>query len=178
MNYIDEARWMLTHYDQLRAAVVNMEQEAAALYEQLCPAGTYSQMLVRAGPPSTVPRDLTETMLEVTNHPELVRLREEIKRTRADLERLDRAVDSLDEKHRRVVVLRYRERFMWKEVAAALNISQRTAYYWAREAVKEVAIALWGRQGVAATVTRGWTAPEGCTNVAVSTPEKDAKMVS
>lgn len=182
MNYIDEARWMLTHYDQLRAAVINLEQQAAALYEALCPAGTYSQMLTRVGPPSTVPRDLTETMLEVTEHPKLVRLRDEIKRTRADLERLDRAVDSLDERHRRVVILKYRERFSWKEVAAALNVSRPTAHRWAKEAIREVAIALWGRQAVAASITRGWTAPppppEDDTKVRHSAPEKGAKMVS
>ncbi|MDI6872471.1 MAG: sigma factor-like helix-turn-helix DNA-binding protein [Bacillota bacterium] len=159
MNYIDEARWMLTHYDQLRAAVVNMEQQAAALYEQLCPAGTYSQMLARVGPPSTVPRDLADTVEMVANDPDLVRLREEIRRTRADLERLDRAVDSLDERHRRVVVLKYRERFAWKEVAAALSVSERTARRWAAEAVEDVAVALWGRQAVMLSRVRGWTAP-------------------
>ena len=163
MNYIDSARWLLAHYAQLKTSLASLEEEAATLYAELCPdGGTWRDP--EAGPPSTVPRDLTETMLEVTSFPDLVKLRQQIEWTRRWLTKLDRAINSLPDDERRIVVLRYQQGFTWNEVERAMNLHRSNCHKRLERAVRKVAVALWGPWAVrpqVATLSLHFDPPEG-----------------
>lgn len=143
MRYVDQAKLYLQHYQQLKASLPNLEAEYKQLYDELCPGGSlwnFGQL----GGRSTIPRDLLDTMEEVTTFPRLRQLKTDIKRIKVMLRKVDRAMASLDPEDRQILVLRYLRGQEWKEIEAELELHYRNCQRREAKALKKIAISLWG----------------------------------
>lgn len=149
MTYFEYAKWLLTNYEALKTSIVNQEAELERLYEALCPAGVANYDLDRGGP-STEHKDLSGDVQRVANDPTVKRLRQEIGSTKHMVECLERAMDSLANGHKEIIVKRYREKKGWIEIQYEVNLHERTCRRWHDQAIKTVAVAMWGPKAATA----------------------------
>ena len=144
MNYYKATEKFLYNYNSLKASIENMKQEieemdyreiSAIDYEKEPTSETYA--FHSATEESAIYAVERKNLLE-----------KRIKITESKLERIDRAIEALNDTERQVIIERYINGKQWWQVAYSVKFNERWCKEIRRRAVEKIAIGLFGEKAM------------------------------
>ena len=149
-DYIKATKGYLRNYRQLQAAIKNLEREADLKRQEL--EGVSIAVSRYGGELGGGAGELTATEAAAVKRgrlgEEIEQISGEVGRIKGTLEKLDCAIESLDETQRQLVTGYYFERHTWAELSIGLYITEKWARIKGREAVESIAFMLFGNKAL------------------------------
>lgn len=141
-----KTEWMLYNYKMLRVSIENLKSEAEEL--KLESSGTEA---IRYDKEKTSPTyNITQqTEEEAINNIEKVnKLERHILKTQNKIDRIDRALDALNDDERMIMKSRYMDGLQWWQVAGIVKYSEKWCREKRKEVIGKIAIGLFGDTSV------------------------------
>ena len=138
VNYYKATEKFLYNYNSLKASIENMKQEIEEMEYLGITALDYKQEPV--GKTYAFHSTTENEAIKITNKKEILGTR--IKLLENKLERIDRAVEALNEIEQKIIKLRYYEGRQWWQIAYEMKYSEKWCKELRRRAVQKVAIGL------------------------------------
>ena len=144
VNYYKATEKFLYNYNSLKASIENMKQEIEEMEYFGITALDYKQEPV--GKTYAFHSTTENEAIKITNKKEILGTR--IKLLENKLERIDRAVEALNEIEQKIIKLRYYEGRQWWQIAYEMKYSEKWCKELRRRAVQKVAIGLFGEDAL------------------------------
>lgn len=144
LNYYKATEKFLYNYNSLKASIENMKQEieeidyleiSAVNYEKEPTSETYTF------------HSITEEAAIYTADKKSL-LEQRIKITEGRIDRIDRAIEALNDTERQIITDRYINGRQWWEVAYSVKFNERWCKEIRRRAVEKIAIGLFGEEAI------------------------------
>jgi len=144
MNYYKATEKFLYNYNSLKASIENMKQEIEEMDYREISAINYQKEPVSET--YAFHSATEESAIYAAERKNLLEKR--IKITESKLERIDRAIEALNDTERQVIIERYINGKQWWQVAYAVKYNERWCREVRRNAVNKIAIGLFGEQAL------------------------------
>jgi DNA-directed RNA polymerase specialized sigma subunit len=145
LNYYKATEKFLYNYNSLKASIENMKQEIEEIEYLGMSAINYDHEITGK---TFVFHSITENeAIKVSEKKRILETR--IKILENKLERIDRAVDALNDIEQKIIKLRYYEEWQWCQIAYEVRYSEKWCRELRRRAVRKVAIGLFGEEALA-----------------------------
>jgi DNA-directed RNA polymerase specialized sigma subunit len=144
VNYYKATEKFLYNYNSLKASTENMKQEIEELDYREISAVDYEKE--PSGKTYAFHSKTEESAIYAAEKKKL--LEQRIKTTERKLDRIDRAVEALNEIEQKIIKLRYYEGRQWWQIAYEMRYSEKWCKELRRRAVHKVAIGLFGEDAL------------------------------
>lgn len=137
MNYYKKAEEYIKNYKALKIHIETLTKQLKEIEETGLKA-TSLEYTGRTGPGSTV----ENAILKMEREEEIIRAK--INRVGLMVERIERAIETLNETERYIITERYIARKQWWQIAYATKYGERHCRRIRTEAIKQISICLFG----------------------------------
>lgn len=144
MNYYKATEKFLYNYNSLKASIENMKQGIEEMDYREISAVHYEQE--KTSETYTFHSITEDAAIHAADKKSL--LEQRIKTTEGKLERIDRAIEALNDTERQVIVERYLNGKQWWQVAYSVRINERWCREIRRRAINKIAIGLFGEDAL------------------------------
>lgn len=142
VTYYERTVEYLENYKPLQASIENMEKEIEEL-DYFAAKGICLEYTGRNGYKTSLTEDAAINIMERKEQ-----LRRAIRRTKHNLDKIDRGLETLNEVEKYIIVARYFEGQQWWTIAYRLKYSERWCKELRRRAVKRISISLFGEKAI------------------------------
>lgn len=137
-----KTEWMLYNYKMLKVSVQNLKSEIEELKSDTVGTGAIRYDKEKSSPTYNIVCTTEEEAID--NIERISKLEKQIMKTQNKIDKIDRALDALNDDERKIIKLRYIEGLQWWQVAGMAKYSER----WCREkrkgAIGKLALGLFG----------------------------------
>lgn len=144
MNYYKATEKFLYNYNSLKASIENMKQEITEMdYRELSAINYNKEPTSKT---YAFHSSTEEAAIYTADKKSLLEHR--IKITEGKLERIDRAIEALNELEQRIIKLRYIEGKQWWQIAYEIRYSEKWGKELRRRAIGKIAVGLFGEDAL------------------------------
>lgn len=144
MSFYKATEKFLYNYNSLKASIENMKQEIEEIDYKEIPGINYDKE--RTSKTYAFHSITEDEGIKVAD--KKILLEKRIKATEGKIERIDRAIEALNDTERQIITERYINGRQWWEVAYSVKFNERWCKEIRRRAVKKIAIGLFGEDAI------------------------------
>ncbi|MCT4507925.1 MAG: hypothetical protein N4A48_04065 [Tepidibacter sp.] len=137
-----KTEWMLYNYKMLKVSVENLKSEIQELNMDTTGTGAIRYDKEKTSPTYSIVCTTEEEA--IANIEKINRLEKQIMKTQNKIDKIDRALDALNEDEKRIIKLRYIEGLQWWQVAGMAKYSERWCKEKRKISIEKLSLGIFG----------------------------------
>ncbi len=137
-----KTEWMLYNYKMLKVSVENLKSEVEELKMDTVGTGCIRYDKEKTSPTYKITCTTEEEALD--NIERIDRLEKQIIRTQNKIDKIDRALEALNDEERTIIQLRYMNGLQWWQVAGTVKYSERWCKEKRKGSIGKLALGIFG----------------------------------